>query len=72
MFGSRRVILNKRFNYILRGQTSFAAGMSESASTRPILNVENKIVARSRGDSHRNGIESQGMPNFPGDHMVRT
>lgn len=33
--------------------------------------IENHIVARTRRNPHRNGIQSEGVTRFPGDDMIR-
>jgi hypothetical protein len=36
------------------------------------LDVKDQVVARPRSNPHGNGVESQGMPRLPSDHVVGT
>src|SRR5689334_18549278 len=52
--------------------TALACWVSVATGTRAILNIGNKIVARSWGNPHGHGVQSQSLPGFPGDSVGGT
>ena len=63
-------VLRKIVDDVVRGLTSFARGMSESAGAGVVLPVENHIVVVIRAGTHRHGVEMQIVTNLPGNDVI--
>src|SRR3977135_976336 len=64
--------LGKFLDDLLTRVATFACGMSEPAAADSVLNIEDEVVTWARRDSHRHGIQGEGMTGFPGNYVIGT
>jgi hypothetical protein len=64
--------LIQSFDDLVRRLAAFAGWMSITTGASAVLNVKDKIVAGSRSNSHRYGVELEVVTHFPGHDMVGT
>ena len=67
---ARRLFLRQLFDDVFTGAATLAAGVTESAATHAVLDIENEVVARAGRNAHGHGVKSKGMPSFPGHDVV--
>src|SRR5579863_7298563 len=68
---ARRIIVVEILDDVRGLHSAFAVGMPESAGAEAVCVVQNHVVVVAGAGSHGDMIESQPMPHFPGDDVIR-